>query len=251
MNKAALEKLLDQYKNNQIDKSNVIKKLKTLPFENLDFAKVDHHRSLRTGYPEVIFCQGKKDTHIKKIYLSLINQNQNQNLLLTRANLSIFEMLFEIDQRLIYNELAKTISLHISKKRKKGLVLIISAGTADIPVADEAAETANICGANIEKIYDVGVAGIHRLTAYYEKIQEARAIVAVAGMEGALPSVIGGMAKCPVIAVPTSVGYGAHIDGLAPLLTMLNSCSSNITVVNIDNGFGAGFNASLINNRDN
>ena len=118
-------------------------------------------------------------------------------------------------------------------------------------MADEAAETANICGANIEKIYDVGVAGIHRLTAYYEKIQEARAIVAVAGMEGALPSVVGGMAKCPVIAVPTSVGYGAHFDGLAPLLTMLNSCSSNITVVNIDNGFGAGFNASLINNRDN
>ena len=251
MNKAALEKLLDQYKNNQIDKPHVIKKLKSLPFENLDFAKVDHHRSLRTGYPEVIFCQGKKDAHIKKIYLSLVNQNQNQNLLLTRANLSIFEMLFKIDQRLIYNDLAKTIILNISKKRKKGLVLIISAGTADIPVADEAAETANICGANIEKIYDVGVAGIHRHTTYYEKIQEARVIVAVAGMEGALPSVVGGMAKCPVIAVPTSVGYGAHFDGLAALLTMLNSCSSNITVVNIDNGFGACFNASLINNRDN
>ena len=195
------------------------------------------------SYPEVDKERGFEEIINSPIYKNYVISNDGKT--------SGIVVYLKIDQRLIYNELAKTISLHISKKRKKGLVLIISAGTADIPVADEAAETANICGANIEKIYDVGVAGIHRLTAYYEKIQEARAIVAVAGMEGALPSVVGGMAKCPVIAVPTSVGYGAHFDGLAPLLTMLNSCSSNITVVNIDNGFGAGFNASLINNRDN
>ncbi len=249
MNIKTLEQLLDEFKKNKICKDDVINKLKKLPFEDLDFAKIDHHRSLRTGYPEVIFCQGKTNEHIKEIYLSLANNNKS--LLLTRANRDTYDLLHKIDNRIKYNKLSKTISLDVSKNKKKGLILIISAGTADIPVAEEAAETANICGAYTEKIYDVGVAGIHRLTAYFEKIQEARAIVAVAGMEGALASVVGGMASCPVIAVPTSVGYGAHLNGIAPLLTMLNSCSSNITVVNIDNGFGAGFNASLINNRDN
>ena len=207
--------------------------------------KIDHHRSLRTGYSEVIFCQGKTDEQVEKIYMSL--SNQNSDILLTRAEKSLFEKLNSLDSRLRYNSLARTIVLETSEKEKTGNVLIISAGTADLPVAEEAAETAQISGANVERIYDAGVAGIHRLLAHYKSIQDARCIVTVAGMEGALPSVVGGLASCPVIAVPTSVGYGAHFNGIAPLLTMLNSCSSNITVVNIDNGFGAGFNAALIN----
>ena len=244
-----LNNLLDQFKNNSIDKSDILEKLSILPFEDIEFAKVDHHRSLRTGHPEVIFCQGKTDSQIRDIYSSLVKNNDN--LLLTRANQDTFNLLHDIDNRIRYNESAKMIILDKYKKEKKGLVLVISAGTADMPIAEEAAETASFSGANVERIYDAGVAGIHRLLSHYEKIQEAHAIVAVAGMEGALPSVIGGLAKCPVIAVPTSIGYGAHLNGLAPLLTMLNSCSSNITVVNIDNGFGAGFNAALINNQCN
>ena len=245
MNKESLTNLLNQLKNGQIEVNEAIDKLNILPFQDLGFAKIDHHRSLRTGYSEVIFCQGKTDEQVEKIYMSL--SNQNQDVLLTRAEKSLFEKLNSLDSRLRYNPLARTIVLETSEKEKTGNVLIISAGTADLPVAEEAAETAQISGANVERIYDAGVAGIHRLLAHYKSIQDARCIVTVAGMEGALPSVVGGLASCPVIAVPTSVGYGAHFNGIAPLLTMLNSCSSNITVVNIDNGFGAGFNAALIN----
>ncbi len=245
MNKESLTNLLNQLKNGQIEVNEAIDKLNILPFQDLGFAKIDHHRSLRTGYSEVIFCQGKTDEQVEKIYMSL--SNQNSDILLTRAEKSLFEKLNSLDSRLRYNSLARTIVLETSEKEKTGNVLIISAGTADLPVAEEAAETAQISGANVERIYDAGVAGIHRLLAHYKSIQDARCIVTVAGMEGALPSVVGGLASCPVIAVPTSVGYGAHFNGIAPLLTMLNSCSSNITVVNIDNGFGAGFNAALIN----
>ena len=245
MNKESLNNLLNQLKNGQIEVNEAIDKLNILPFQDLGFAKIDHHRSLRTGYSEVIFCQGKTDEQVEKIYMSL--SNQNQDILLTRAEKSLYEKLNSLDSRLRYNSLARTIVLETSEKEKTGNVLIISAGTADLPVAEEAAETAQISGANVERIYDAGVAGIHRLLAHYKSIQDARCIVTVAGMEGALPSVVGGLASCPVIAVPTSVGYGAHFNGIAPLLTMLNSCSSNITVVNLDNGFGAGFNAALIN----
>ena len=245
MNKESLTKLLNQLKNGQIEVDEAIDKLNILPFQDLGFAKIDHHRSLRTGYSEVIFCQGKTDEQVERIYMSL--SNQNPDILLTRAKKSLFEKLYSLDSRLRYNSLARTIVLETSEKEKTGNVLIISAGTADLPVAEEAAETAQISGANVERIYDAGVAGIHRLLAHYKSIQDARCIVTVAGMEGALPSVVGGLASCPVIAVPTSIGYGAHFNGIAPLLTMLNSCSSNITVVNIDNGFGAGFNAALIN----
>ena len=245
MNKESLNNLLNQLKNGQIEVNEAIDKLNILPFQDLGFAKIDHHRSLRTGYSEVIFCQGKTDEQVEKIYMSL--SNQNQDILLTRAEKSLYEKLNSLDSRLRYNSLARTIVLETSEKEKTGNVLIISAGTADLPVAEEAAETAQISGANVERIYDAGVAGIHRLLAHYKSIQDARCIVTVAGMEGALPSVVGGLASCPVIAVPTSVGYGAHFNGIAPLLTMLNSCSSNITVVNIDNGFGAGFNAALRN----
>lgn len=239
--------LLNQFKKGEVDLPETLSTLKDLPFEDMGFAKVDHHRALRTGYPEVVFCQGKTHGQVEKIFQSLVKHNDN--ILLTRAGPELFARLREIDERLVYNELGRTISLEAKEREKTGSVLVISAGTADIPVAEEAAVTASISGANVERIYDAGVAGIHRLLAHNGKIQQARCIVAVAGMEGALPSVVGGLAPCPVIAVPTSVGYGSHLNGLAPLFTMLNSCAPNITVVNIDNGFGAGFCAAMINKR--
>jgi len=240
-----LEHLLNRFKSGETDLSQTLETLKQLPFEDLGFAKVDHHRALRTGYPEVVFCLGKTPEQVEKIYQSL--KKHNDNILLTRAEPELFSRLQKIDTRLVYNELGRTITLEVKERKKTGSVLIISAGTADIPVAEEAAVTASISGANVERLYDCGVAGIHRLLAQTDKIQKARCIVAVAGMEGALPSVVGGLAPCPVIAVPTSVGYGSHLGGLAPLFTMLNSCAPNITVVNIDNGFGAGFSAAMIN----
>ena len=237
--------LLTQFKNGDVDLPETLSTLKQLPFEDLGFAKVDHHRALRTGYPEVVFCQGKTHEQVEKIFQAL--EKHNDNILMTRAEPELFQRLEKVDDRLVYNELGRTITLETNKREKTGNVLIISAGTADIPVAEEAAVTASIAGAKVERLYDCGVAGIHRLLAQNEKIQQARCIVAVAGMEGALPSVVGGLASCPVIAVPTSVGYGSHMNGLAPLFTMLNSCAPNITVVNIDNGFGAGFNAAMVN----
>ncbi len=247
MNDEYLKKLLEKYKSNKLDIDDIISELKKLPFEDINFAKIDHHRAIRTGHPEVILCEGKTESQIINIYNQLAKKNDN--ILLTRADKNIFESLYKTDSRLRYNELGRVILLESSDAIKTGKVLIISAGTADIPVAEEAAESAFIAGANVERIYDVGVAGIHRLLAYYDNIQAANCIVVVAGMEGALPSVVGGLAPCSVIAVPTSVGYGAQFEGLSALLTMLNSCSSNITVVNINNGFGAGFNAALINNK--
>lgn len=245
MDRDKIIELLENVKQGTIETNQAMEQLRKLPFHDLGFAKIDHHRALRTGHPEVVFCQGKTDEQVEKIYQSLADQHAD--ILLTRAEASLYKRLFQIDNRLRYNALARTILLETSERPKTGKVLIISAGTADLPIAEEAAETAQISGANVERIYDAGVAGIHRLLAHCETIQTARSIVTVAGMEGALPSVVGGLAACPVIAVPTSVGYGAHLNGLAPLLTMLNSCASNITVVNIDNGFGAGYNAALIN----
>jgi NCAIR mutase (PurE)-related protein len=240
-----LELLLNQFKNGEVDLPSTLSTLKQLPFEDMGFAKVDHHRALRTGYPEVVFCQGKTHEQVEKILQSL--EKHNDHILMTRAEPELFQRLEKVDSRLVYNELGRTITLNKVEKKTTGLVLVISAGTADIPVAEEAVETASISGAHVERIYDAGVAGIHRLLAHADKIQQARAIVCVAGMEGALPSVVGGLAPCPVIAVPTSVGYGSHLNGIAPLFTMLNSCAPNITVVNIDNGFGAGFSAAMIN----
>ena len=241
-----IEKLLTRFKNGETDLAQTLESLKHLPFEDMGFAKVDHHRALRTGYPEVVFCQGKTHEQVEKIFQAL--KKHNDNILMTRAEPELFQRLERLNGRLLYNELGRTIALEAEEREKTGSVLIISAGTADIPVAEEAAVTASLSGENVERLYDWGVAGIHRLLAQNEKIQRARCIVAVAGMEGALPSVVGGLAPCPVIAVPTSVGYGSHLNGLAPLFTMLNSCAPNITVVNIDNGFGAGFCAAMINN---
>ena len=240
-----ITQLLTRFKDGEVGMDQALETLKQLPFEDMGFAKVDHHRALRTGYPEVVFCQGKTHEQVEKIYQAL--EKHNGNILMTRAEADLFERLHKIDDRLIYNELGRTITLESEPRKKTGSVLVISAGTADIPVAEEAAVTASISGAHVERLYDCGVAGIHRLLAQNEKIQKARCIVAVAGMEGALPSVVGGLAPCPVIAVPTSVGYGSHLGGLAPLFTMLNSCAPNITVVNIDNGFGGGFSAAMIN----
>jgi NCAIR mutase (PurE)-related protein len=240
-----LTQMLNSFKIGETDLEQALAILKQLPFEDLGFAKVDHHRALRTGYPEVVFCQGKTHEQVEKIYQSL--EKHNGNVLMTRAEPDLFSRMEKIDGRLVYNELGRTITLEKEPREKTGSVLVISAGTADIPVAEEAAVTASISGAKVERIYDAGVAGIHRLLAHSDQIQSARCIVAVAGMEGALPSVVGGLAPCPVVAVPTSVGYGSHLNGIAPLLTMLNSCAPNITVVNIDNGFGAGFSAAMIN----
>ncbi|MCF7817196.1 MAG: nickel pincer cofactor biosynthesis protein LarB [Kiritimatiellales bacterium] len=242
-----LEHLLNQFKNGDADLTQTLATLKQLPFEDLGFAKVDHHRALRTGYPEVVFCQGKTHAQVEQIFQAL--EKHNHNILLTRAGPELFSRLWNLDNRLVYNEAGRTITLEKVPREKTGSVLVITAGTADIPVAEEAAVTASISGANVERIYDAGVAGIHRLLAHNAQIQNAHCIVAVAGMEGALPSVVGGLAPCPVIAVPTSVGYGSHLNGLAPLFTMLNSCAPNITVVNIDNGFGAGFSAAMINSK--
>lgn len=242
-----LEQLLNRFKSGEADLEQTLATLKHLPYEEMGFAKVDHHRALRTGYPEVVFCQGKTHEQVELIFQSL--EKHNENILLTRAAPELFERLHRINSRLVYNEAGRTIALEKDGRDKKGAVLVVSAGTADIPVAEEAAVTASVSGAAVERIYDAGVAGIHRLLAHSEKIQQARCIVCVAGMEGALPSVVGGLAPCPVIAVPTSVGYGSHLNGIAPLFTMLNSCAPNITVVNIDNGFGAGFCAAMINNR--
>jgi NCAIR mutase (PurE)-related protein len=245
MNPEKIRHVLEAIQAGSVSIDDALEQFKRLPFEELGYAKVDHHRALRTGFPEVIFAQGKTEDQVIGIYKKLAENEPN--VLITRASPTLFDALHATDNRLHYNALAKTIRLEDKPRERKGLVLVISAGTADLPVAEEAVETASLCGSEVEKIYDAGVAGIHRLLAHVDRIQQARCIVTVAGMEGALPSVVGGLASCPVIAVPTSVGYGAHLQGLAPLLTMLNACSSNITVVNIDNGFGAGFNASLIN----
>jgi len=245
MDKEKLKKLLEEYKDDKVTLENVLATLKDLPFQDLGYAKVDHHRALRKGFPEVVYCPGKTIDQIKGIYASL--SERNENILLTRATEEIYNVLKKEDKNLQFNPQARIIYLDRIQRKKTGSLLIICGGTADIPVAEEAALTAEIMGANVTRIYDAGVAGIHRLLHYREKIYNANAIVAIAGMEGALPSVVAGLAACPVIAVPTSVGYGANMKGISALLTMLNSCAPNVAVVNIDNGFGGGLMGALIN----
>lgn len=243
MDQKRLTKLLDDFKTGEATREKVLATLKSLPFEDLGFAKIDHHRSIRSGFPEVVFCEGKSIEQIKDIFKTL--REHNPRLLLTRADPEVFKALHEIDERLIYNELGRIISLDAEGSAQAGFVPVICAGTADTPVAEEALVTAKICGARTERIYDVGVAGIHRLLEHVPTIQKASCIVCIAGMEGALPSVVGGIAPCQVIAVPTSIGYGTHLNGLVPLFGMLNSCSSTVSVVNIDNGFSAGYIAAM------
>lgn len=225
-------------------------RLRLLPFEDLGFAKVDHHRTIRRGFPEVIFSQGKTADQVVAIIKRMVKRNSN--VLATRATPAIFAAVRKAVPTARYHEAARLIEVVSPSSRRPrrtsgAPVLVVTAGTADIPVAEEAAVTAEWMGSKVERLYDVGVAGIHRLLGHQDLIRRAGVIVVVAGMEGALASVVGGLVDKPVIAVPTSVGYGASFEGLAALLGMLNSCASGVVVVNIDNGFGAGYFAGLIN----
>jgi NCAIR mutase (PurE)-related protein len=241
-----MKKILEDYKAGKIGLKEVLDKIKSLPYENLDFAKIDTHRIIRKGFPETIFCQGKTIPQILKI-LELMAK-RDHSILATKANKKIYATVKKVYPEAEYNELAKTIVIKKVKiKPNKGKILVITAGTSDIPVAEEAVVTAELMGNTVEKTYDVGVAGVHRIFDIKDKIFDSNVLIVVAGMEGALASIVGGLTASPVIAVPTSVGYGASYKGIAPLLTMLNTCAEGVVVVNIDNGFGAGYFASLIN----
>ncbi len=245
-----MKQLLEQVKAGQIEIDAAMERLRHLPYEDLGFARVDHHRQLRKGFPEVIFCPGKTNEQIVRIFESLAARGNN--VLATRARPEAFEALAQTGQfpTARYDELARTIVLEQKElPPSKSVLPIVTAGTADMSVALEAKVTAEIMGQRTELVCDVGVAGLHRLFGCLPKFNEANVIIVVAGMEGALASVVGGLVSCPVIAVPTSVGYGANFQGLSALLTMLNSCASGITVVNIDNGFSAAVTATIINRK--
>ena len=241
-----ISKMLRRVRRGKVSVEDAVDRLRVLPYEELGYAKIDHHRALRQGFPEVIFARGKAPEHVEGVVRRMLLRGHN--ILITRGHHSLFERIGRLDQRAEFHELSGAITIRRDRKvRGKGKILVVSAGTSDIPVAEEALVTAQIMGNRAQSLYDVGVAGIHRLLGESRHLREARVIVVVAGMEGALPSVVGGMVGVPVIAVPTSVGYGASFRGLAALLGMLNSCASNVAVVNIDNGFGAGYLASVIN----
>lgn len=237
--------LLEKYKSGEINIKKVIEELKHLPYKDLEFARIDHHRSIRQGLPEVVFCPGKDREQIIEIMKEL---NQKNGLVIaTRADQNTADYILENLPDSIYHQKSKIISYgEFPEIKTKNYVLVISAGTADYPVAEEAIITLKAAGINIKTIFDCGVAGSHRIFCEFEKINSASAIIVIAGMEGALASIAGGMASCPVIAVPTSIGYGVNFGGVAALLGMLNSCASNVSVVNIDNGFSAGCIASMI-----
>ena len=245
MHADSLRRLLGQVQDGHLSVDAALDKMKDLPFEDLGFAVVDHHRALRKGFPEVIFCQGKTNEQILEIFARL--SEGNSNILGTRASRDVYLAVLERFPTAQYNDPARTIVVNRTQEANtNGKILVMSAGTTDLPVAEEAAVTAEVLGNQVRRVYDVGVAGLHRLLDKLELIRWAQVIIVVAGMEGALPSVIGGLAEQPVIAVPTSVGYGAGFNGLAALLGMLNSCASGVAVVNIDNGFGAGAMAGAI-----
>jgi NCAIR mutase (PurE)-related protein len=243
-----LEGLLADVAAGKITPEAALGRLRHLPFEDLSFARIDHHRALRQGHPEVVFCEGKTAEQVLAICERL--EAASGSFLGTRADEDLATRLRKRFPRVVWNSLARTVHLHAPDSAKRvlhtGTILVISAGTSDLPVAEEAAVVAEVFGHPVERLVDVGVAGLHRLLAAAEQIQRARVVIVVAGMEGALPSVVGGMVSVPVIAVPTSVGYGASFGGLAALLAMLNSCAAGVTVVNIDNGFGAAAAASRI-----
>ncbi|HUN88895.1 MAG TPA: nickel pincer cofactor biosynthesis protein LarB [Terriglobales bacterium] len=246
MNADQIKKLFQDVKRGKLSPDEAVQQLKHLPFEDLGDAKVDHHRTVRVGMPEVIFGQGKTPEQLATIFERLAAKGTN--VLATRASAGQFEAVRTRAPNAEYRERARCITLRQDRKRYgKGRIVVVSAGTSDIPVAEEAVVTAEIMGNDVDHVYDVGVAGIHRLLANRETIDKARVVIVCAGMEGALPSVVGGLVGVPVIAVPTSIGYGASFEGLAALLGMLNSCASNVSVVNIDNGFGAGYVAAMIN----
>ena len=244
--KSQLEDILKKVHEGKLSPQKAFQTLKDFPYQDLNFAKVDHHREVSKGFPEIIYGLGKTDAQIISIALEI--HKKGSNLLITRVEKRLFNKLRKKIPKVTYNPDAKAIYLKQKKiPMGKGKIIIMTAGTSDIPVAEEAFVTAFILGNEVDKIYDVGVAGIHRLFGEYNKIKKARVIIVVAGMEGALPSVVAGLTRIPIIAVPTSVGYGANFHGLAALLAMLNSCPGGVGVVNIDNGFGAAYLASLIN----
>ena len=250
MTKSELKQLLNDFKRGKLRDDQVVDKLSALRFESMGYATVDHHRRLRQGFPEVILCEGKTPTQVAEIASKIAKKSEP--LLATRASVQHFKVVKKKIRKAHYHEAAKVITANEPKHAEphRGNILVITAGTSDIPVAEEAAITAMMFGNHVEKLFDVGVAGIHRLLSQSEKLSQASVIIVAAGMEGALPSVVGRLVDVPVIAVPTSIGYGASFGGVTALLAMLNSCASGITVVNIDNGFGAGFAASLMNKKD-
>jgi NCAIR mutase (PurE)-related protein len=246
MNSNDLKNLLESVKNGEVNIDEAMENLADLPFKDLGFAKIDNHRELRVGYPEVIYCEGKTIDQVVKIIEFMLTKNSN--ILGTRANKEMYLAVKEIYPEAIYNDLSRTIVIKKHEIQKPDTyIAVVTAGTSDLPVAEEASVTAEILGNKVITISDVGVAGIHRLFDRLEIIRGAKVVIVAAGMEGALASVLGGLVDKPVIAVPTSIGYGANFGGLSALLAMLNSCASGVSVVNIDNGFGAGYLASMIN----
>jgi hypothetical protein len=241
-----LSTLLEAYKRGDLELQEVVHQLRALPYQDLGFARIDHHRRLRQGFPEVVFAQGKRTEQVVSIVQAMLSAESN--VLVTRATEELHQAVRTVASDAVYHELAGAITVtRNALPLKPDTIAVVAAGTSDIPVAEEAVVTAAILGNRTERYYDVGVAGMHRLLDVREQLRRARVIICLAGMEGALPSVVGGLVAVPVIAVPTSVGYGASFGGVAALLAMLNSCASNVVVVNIDNGFGAGVVASLIN----
>ncbi|MBS4024882.1 MAG: nickel pincer cofactor biosynthesis protein LarB [Clostridia bacterium] len=237
--------LLDAYKAGDISKNEALSQLKMMPFEDLGYAKIDHHRALRNGFPEVIFGLGKTPEQIGEIFSKLAGKNNA--VMCTKTDEAAYEAVSLVCPDACYHKASKLIILERGEpEEKRGNILVVAAGTADLPIAEEAAISAEVMGNKVTRLYDVGVAGIHRLLANYHYFNDAQVVIVVAGMEGALASVVGGLVEQPVIAVPTSIGYGAQFNGLAPLLCMLNSCATGVSVVNIDNGFGAATVANAI-----
>ncbi len=248
MDKQDIQQLLEEVRAGNLSVARAVEQLRHMPYEDLGFAKIDHHRGLRQGFAEVVYAKGKTPQQVAAIVRGMLRPRTNHNILITRADARVFRAVRRLSRQAEFHPLSGTIGIRRNRKiASQGTILVVAAGTSDIPVAEEAVVTAEIMGNKVESVYDVGVAGLHRLLHHREKIAAARVIVCVAGMEGALPSVVAGLVAAPVIAVPTSVGYGASFGGLAALLGMLNSCASNVCVVNIDNGFGGGYVASAIN----
>jgi NCAIR mutase (PurE)-related protein len=246
LNPEEITKMLKQVRRGKVSVDEAVDRLRHMPYEDLGYAKIDHHRPLRQGFPEVILARGKDPAQLEGIVRGMLARKHN--ILITRADAGLYGRIRSLDRRAAFHRLSGAITIVRDRKiRGKGKVLVVSAGTSDIPVAEEALVTAETMGNRVQSLYDVGVAGIHRLLGESRHLRGARVIIVAAGMEGALPSVVAGMVAVPVIAVPTSVGYGASFRGIAALLGMLNTCASNVAVVNIDNGFGAGYMASVIN----
>jgi hypothetical protein len=244
MDERRLRVLVRRFREGRVPEDEFLRELRALPFAELGFAKVDHHRALRCGFPEVIYGRGKTAAQVGRIAGEILARGTD--LLATRATPEMYRAIRKVDRRARWHEAARCVTVGGRAPEGDGYVLVVSAGTSDLPVAEEARVTAEALGARVRELHDVGVAGLHRLLAHRRLVMEARVVICVAGMEGALASVVGGLVRRPVIAVPTSVGYGANFEGLATLLAMLNSCASGVTVVNIDNGFGAGYAAAMI-----